>query len=204
MTEFWNSLLTQKSWDLLTKIAREPFKFILIGGWAVYLWTNLHKSKDIDIALPDIKEIDYLKKNYDLKKNHNLKKYEITLEEIDIDIYVPYSSKLPIPVEDLKEYSVKTQGLTVLKPSALLVLKQAAEMQREDSVKGIKDRIDVMSLLCFGEPDLKLYSDILKRYGLESYLMRLKKIVGNFTEHNYLNMNPRELKLKKKDTLQKL
>ena len=42
--EFWNSLLTQKSWELLQKLSKEKFRFILIGGWAAYLWTKQHKS----------------------------------------------------------------------------------------------------------------------------------------------------------------
>ena len=113
MADFWNSLLTEKSWNILIRISKEPFKFIIIGGWATYLWTKQHKSKDIDIALKDIKEIDYLKNNYNLKKNDNLKKYEIVFDNIDLDIYVPYFSKLSIPIEDLNEFSTKIE---VFKP----------------------------------------------------------------------------------------
>jgi len=46
--EFWNSFLTEKSWEILQKLKKQH-KFILIGGWAIYLLTNQQKSKDIDI-----------------------------------------------------------------------------------------------------------------------------------------------------------
>ena len=47
--QFWNEVLTEKSWNVLKDLNRERFDFILIGGWAVYLWARSHKSKDIDI-----------------------------------------------------------------------------------------------------------------------------------------------------------
>ncbi len=204
MVEFWNSLLTEKSWNLLIKISKEKFKFIVIGGWAAYLWTKLHKSKDIDIAIIDIKDVNYLKQKYDLKKNDRLKEYEISFEEIDVDIYIPYFSKLAIPVEDLKDYSTKIEGLTVVKPEALIILKQGAEESRETSVKGIKDQIDIMTLLFFTDIDFKFYFKLLKKYKLEHYLIRLKKLLNNFKDYEHLNLNPREFKLKKKELLNKL
>ena len=60
--EFWNSLLTEKSWNILQELKKENFRFIVIGGWAMYLWTKQHKSKDIDIILPAIKDLEFLKK----------------------------------------------------------------------------------------------------------------------------------------------
>ena len=52
--EFWNSLLTEKSQKLLMQLKNQPIKFILIGGWAVWLYTKQQKSKDIDIVLKEI------------------------------------------------------------------------------------------------------------------------------------------------------
>ncbi|MEK6868552.1 MAG: hypothetical protein AABX98_07040 [Nanoarchaeota archaeon] len=59
--EFWNSLLTEKSWKILQDLKKEKFRFIVIGGWAAYLWTQQHKSKDIDIILPELKDLTILK-----------------------------------------------------------------------------------------------------------------------------------------------
>ncbi|MBI4139644.1 hypothetical protein HY483_01640, partial [Candidatus Woesearchaeota archaeon] len=67
--EFWNSDLTEKSWSILQDIQKEKFRFVLIGGWASYLWTKQHKSRDIDIIIPDYKELEILKKKYSLNKN---------------------------------------------------------------------------------------------------------------------------------------
>lgn len=196
--------MTEKSWSLLIKISKEPFKFIVIGGWATYLWTKLHKSKDIDIAITDIRELDYLRRNYQLKKNDNLKKYEISFDEIDLDIYVAYFSKLPIPVEHLSQFTTKIEGLNVLKPEALLILKQGAELQRKESTKGAKDQIDIMALLFYSNINTNLYFDLLKKYNLENYFLRLKSVINSFKDYNYLNLNPRQFKLKKKEILGKL
>ena len=202
--EFWSSLLTEKSWNLLKELSKKDFKFIVIGGWAAYLWTKLHKSKDIDIIVPDFKDLEYLKKNYDLRKNDSLKKYEIKFEEIDVDIYVPYYSKLALPVEEIKGLITKIENMQVVKPEILLVLKQGAELDRKDSVKGSKDRIDIMALLIFSEIDFKKYNSLLEKHNLKHYLDRLFSIINNFDGIKYLELNPREFKLKKGELLRKL
>ena len=202
--DYWNSILTEKSWKVLLDLKQKEFDFIIIGGWAAYLLTKLHKSKDIDIVLKDHKDLDFLKKNYDLRKNDNLKKYEIKFEEIDLDIYAPFYSKLAIPAEDLKKYTIKTQGFEVVKPEALLILKQGAEIYRKYSVKGEKDRVDIMTLLLFADIDFKEYFNLLKIYKLEEYYDRLKKIINNFNEVKYLGLNPREFKLRKSRLIEKL
>ena len=202
--EFWSSLLTEKSWNLLKELSKKDFKFIVIGGWAAYLWTKLHKSKDIDIIVPDFKDLEYLKKNYDLRKNDSLRKYEIKFEEIDVDIYVPYYSKLALPVEEIKENSSIIENMQVASPEALLILKQGAEIDRKDSVKGSKDRIDIMALLLFSEIDFKKYDSLLEKHNLKHYLNRLFSIINNFDGIKYLDLNPREFKLKKRELLRKM
>jgi hypothetical protein len=47
---YYHDLITDKSWQILQSLAYE-YKFILIGGWAVFLWTQSLKSKDIDVVL---------------------------------------------------------------------------------------------------------------------------------------------------------
>jgi len=44
---------------------------------------------------------------------------------------------------------------------------------------------------------------LLKKYNLD-YLKRLKDIITRFKDIKYLNLNPREFKLKKKEILEKL
>ena len=202
--EFWNSTLTEKSWKILLQLKEKKFDFIVIGGWAAYLWTNLHKSKDIDIAIKDFDGLAFLKKNYNLVKNDNLRKYEIKFEEIDLDIYVPHFSKLAMPVEDIKEYASKIQNFDVVNPAALLILKQGAECDREKSVKGEKDRIDIITLLFYADINFREYFELVRKYQLKNYYERLKAILQNFKEIKYINMNPREFKLKKREIMEKL
>lgn len=200
--DFWNSILTEKSWEMLIEL-RKKLKFILIGGWAVWLLTRQHKSKDIDIIV-GIDELEALKNERNFGKNENLKKYEIKSEEIDIDIYVEHYSRFVIPSEEIKNYTTEIEGFTLVKPELLLILKQAAFKDRQNSVKGEKDAIDIVSLLFFSGLDLKEYYKILKKYKLEDYLSQLKKMLINFKDYNYLGLNPREFKIKKLKRLEEL
>ncbi len=199
--EYWNSLLTEKSWKLLQEI-KKKYNFILIGGWATYLWTKQQKSKDIDIAV-DLTELQKLKQE-NLIKNERLKKYEIKFGEIDIDIYVSYFSELSIPIQNLKKYSENLEGFRVVSPEALMVLKQGAELNRRNSVKGEKDKIDIISLLLFTSFDLKKYYLILKENNNKNYLEELIVLIKNFSNYNSVHLTPREFKLKKEKLLKGL
>jgi len=192
--EFWNSILTEKSWLILQELSKK-YKFILIGGWAVWLLTRQNKSKDVDIVV-DIHELEKFKQEI-LRKNDRLKKYEIKKEEADIDVYLEYYSELAIPVEDIKNYTLKIGVFDVACPELLLILKQKACSNRKNSIKGEKDRIDIISLLFFCEIDFKRYYEILKKYKIEDYLRELKETIFNFKDYNALRINPREFKLKK-------
>ncbi|MBI2653934.1 hypothetical protein HYX02_03920 [Candidatus Woesearchaeota archaeon] len=199
--EYWNTIITEKSWNVLQKIKKE-IKFILIGGWAAYLWTNSHKSKDIDIVV-DYKELNKIKLNYNLNKNDALKKYEIKIDDIDIDIYLPFYSKLPL-LEQIEDYATNVQSFKTLKPEALLVLKQAAEINRGNTEKGFKDRIDILNLLIRCEINFKEYNNIIKKENLEDFGKRLIQIITNFNEIKYLGLNPRQFKLKKEELIKKI
>jgi len=199
--EFWNSLLTEKSWKILQELNKK-YNFILIGGWAVYLLTNQLKSKDIDIVI-NLKELEKFKQEK-LTKNSQLKRYEIKIQEVDIDIYVDYFSELAIPAEDIKNYTFKVQGFTIAKPEILLILKQLAYKERKNSVKGEKDKIDIISLLLFSDMDFKNYNKILKKYKIDFYFDELIKIIKTFKDYQSVNLNPREFKIKKNKLLSKL
>lgn len=199
--EFWNSAVTEKSWKILTELKKEPIDFIVIGGWAAYLLSNLHKSKDIDIVIVNHSDLMRLKEKYVLKKNAHLRKYEIEFGEIDVDIYVPHYSQLAIPTEELVKYTRVITAFRVVAPEALLILKQGAEFDRQSSIKGGKDRVDIMCILLYADFDFKKYFSIAKKYSLSKYPTRLKEIINSFHDYNMLNLNPRELKLKKQALL---
>src|SRR3989344_65532 len=175
--EYWNSDLTEKSWLLLQEL-RKKYNFILIGGWAVYLLTKQQKSKDIDIVV-DIDELQKLNKE-ELSKNDNLKKYEIKIQDIDIDIYVSHFSKLAIAPEHLKKYIKRIEGFNVACPESLVILKQGAYNDRKNSIKGEKDKIDIISLLFFSDIDFKVYKSILNKDSSEKYTSNLINLVKEF------------------------
>ncbi|MBS3050740.1 MAG: hypothetical protein J4400_01165 [Candidatus Aenigmarchaeota archaeon] len=195
---YWHDIQTEKSWKLLQGM-KGKFPFVLIGGWAVYLWTRSQKSKDIDIIV-DIKTLSLLKKTYDLRKNDMMRKYEIKIDEIDIDIYVNHYSQLPL-LEKME--ATKIEGFDVAKPEFLLALKQTAELARRESEKGEKDRIDIFGMLLKCDINFRKYAKLLGKDS-DEFLKRLASIVKAFKEPDYFGMNPRQLKLAKQKILKKI
>src|SRR3990167_9729605 len=137
--EYYQNIITAKSFQILQALKRQ-YDFILIGGWAVFLYTRTLKSKDIDIIV-DYPALEKLRADFGLGKNERLKKYEISREEIDVDIYLPHYSKLGLPVEDIENYCQGIEGFKAPKPEVLLILKQVAFSERRASAKGDKDRV---------------------------------------------------------------
>ncbi|MEM3593051.1 MAG: hypothetical protein QXW80_00300 [Candidatus Micrarchaeia archaeon] len=188
--EFWSELLTKASWEKLIQLSKE-IRFTLIGGWAAYLWTGLHKSKDIDIIV-DYEDLLKLQQTYRLEKNDRLKKYEIKFDKFDIDIYLPGYSNLAIPAEDvIKNYSTKIEGINTIIPEALLILKQGAEIERRNTVKGKKDAIDILTLLIHAPFNLKRYNELLSKYKKQNYIEELATVIKNFDDRDikYLSID---------------
>jgi hypothetical protein len=202
--EFWNEAATRASWVKLTEIAKQ-FDFILIGGWAVYLWTKAHKSKDIDIVV-DYKTLDALKSSFGLVKNERLKKYEIKQDSFDIDVYVSHYSRLAVPVDALAGHAAKIEGISTVVPEMLVMLKQGAEIERGHSIKGRKDSIDLLTLLIYSGFDLKKYRAMLREFKLERYEDELGRVVRSFSKDDlpYLGMNHQEFVKWKRAFLEKL
>ncbi|MCX8189434.1 MAG: hypothetical protein N3F64_06950 [Nitrososphaeria archaeon] len=198
--EFWNEIVIDRSFKILQEL-RKDFDFILIGGWAVYFLTKAIKSKDIDIIV-DYKDLTKLKVMIDVQKNDFLKKYEGKVEGVSIDIYVPYYSNFVVPPEEIIKNTVRVENFRIPKPEVLLILKQQAELQRSSSVKGQKDRVDIICLAKSGKVNWKHYKQLLKKFDVEVYEKRLLEIVGSAkVEFEYLGIrNLREIK-KIKDSI---
>ncbi|MFH1457268.1 MAG: DUF6036 family nucleotidyltransferase [Patescibacteria group bacterium] len=194
---YYQDIITTKSFKILQDLKRN-YNFILIGGWAVFLHTQKLKSKDIDIIV-DYAELEKLRKKFSLNKNERLKKYEIQLEQTDIDIYLPHYSDLKIPLEEIKQYTTNIEGFIILKPEILLILKQTAFSDRQGSNKGEKDKIDIISLVNMDNFDFNLYQKILKKYNLENYQKELIDLLKSVNEVFELWLNQYQYsKLKKK------
>lgn len=183
---YYHDLVTEKSWLALQELKRK-YKFVLVGGWAVYLYTKGLKSHDIDFIC-DYKELEKLKNEYELIKNERLKKYEIHKGDFDIDIYVPFFSDLGLPMEDLQNMAWSKEGFDVLKPEALLILKQKAYSDRKHSLKGEKDKLDIISLTAKME-DLSKYHELLLKYGLRGYKETLHDLFSKTRSAPELNIN---------------
>jgi len=159
------------------------------------------KSKDVDIIV-DIDTLQQIKNKYELRKNDSLRKYEIKINEIDIDVYVPFYSKLTIPLEAIE--SQKIEGFSVAKAEELLILKQGAELDRKYSEKGEKDRIDIISLLLNHEINLSRYKKILKKNKKEDLINNLLTLIKNFNEYKYFNMLPSKFKKRKQELVEEI
>ncbi len=198
---FWHDVLIEKSWTVLLEL-RKRYEFILLGGWAVYLYTKALKSKDIDIIV-DYNTLGLMGRELPLKKNERLRKYELLINDVEVEVYVPYFSNLGIPVEDVAASIRVLEGFKVPTPEVLLILKQAAEVERAGSVKGLKDRIDILALLIYSEIDFNAYLSLVNKYSLSSYRERLKNLVETADrEFKELGLtNPRQIRQLRKKLL---
>lgn len=195
--EYYHQLITEKSFRLLKDLARQ-YKFILIDGWAVFLFTGSLKSKDIDLIL-DYDELNKLKEKYEIVKNDRLKKYEVKIEETDIDIYLPFYSNPGLPAEIIKDYTLSREGFAIPRPEILLILKQTAYKERAGSHKGEKDKIDIFSLLNQAEIDWQFYKNILKKNKNEFLRDELAALLKETTALKEINLNEQKTaKLRKK------
>ncbi|MBI2628858.1 hypothetical protein HYW74_02145 [Candidatus Pacearchaeota archaeon] len=87
-------------------------------------------------------------------------------------------------------------GFGVVLPEVLLILKLNAEIQRHETIKGFKDRIDILSLLQKVKFDKNLLFKLSKEYGVDLGLIR-QIIKESSKEYSYFfqdSGNIRELK----------
>lgn len=184
---YYHDLVTQKSWEEL-KILKDNVEFVLLGGWAVYLYTRQLKSKDIDIIV-DFDQLSILEKNYALFKNERLHKYEAVKGEVQIDIYLPHFSQLGIPVEDLINKISTRDGFKILDINYLFALKIYTLAQRGHSAKGRKDFLDLLSLILLGECAFAKIIGIMEKYNLMEQILIFKNFLDNYTEVPELDLN---------------
>jgi hypothetical protein len=178
IVEFWNDSITKRSWDELLSLSKK-YDFIVIGGWAAYLWIGIHKSKDIDIVV-EYDLLNQLRQDFDLVKNERLNKYEIKMGEFDLDIYLPGYSKLSFPVEKIREHVQTVKGLKVPVPEALVILKQGAEKERRGSIKGKKDLIDIITILIHSGFSIKKYLSLLDSLSIKGFEKELETELSLF------------------------
>jgi hypothetical protein len=199
--QYWDDLITSQSWLKLQEINKK-YNFVLIGGWAVFIYTKALKSKDIDIIV-DFETLTKLKQDFHLNKNERLKKYEIKELQFDIDVYVEYYSNIGLPVEQVVKNSVKKDGFLVPKIELLLILKQIVFKQRQDSLKGQKDKIDLFSLLQ-QDMDIGFYKKLLKKYQFKTLRSELIDLLQETVEFKEIGLNRQKISRLKKRVVEQL
>ncbi|MEK7188291.1 MAG: hypothetical protein AAB685_00375 [Patescibacteria group bacterium] len=194
---YYHNLITDKSWRLLRDLVKK-YDFILIGGWAVFLYTKALKSKDVDIVLEHNALMGF-KEDFEVFKNDRLKKYEAKKEEIDIDIYIPFYSNPGIPAEELINYAVIVEGFKVVRKEILAVLKVKTLSQRGGSVKGRKDLVDLVSLFSLPDFDWNMFKNSISKNILAKELAQAEEIIKKTTSLEELNLNVHKMaRFKKK------
>jgi len=165
----WRDEIVERSWQVLREL-KSFADFVLIGGWGVYLWTRKMKSRDIDIYIDQENfyrlQSKLLQKNFALKRNVRLLTFEALIDDVEVDIYTPFMSKLAVPCMDVfskRLYSL-IERFKVAIPEVLLLLKAQAAQERWHAEKGMKDRVDIISLLKFADIKHDLLNQMLAKY----------------------------------------
>lgn len=193
--KLWRDEVIERSWMVLGELKRLA-DFILIGGWGVYLWTGKLKSRDIDIYIDQENfyklQFELLRRDYALKRNVRLLKFEALIGDVEVDIYTPFMSNLAVPCLDVfneKLYST-IERFKVAIPEVLLLLKAQAAQQRWHAEKGMKDRVDIISLLKFADIKRDLLEQMLKKYDEKHTLREVikKAIAESRIEYKFLGL----------------
>lgn len=185
--EFYHNIITEKSFKLLSDL-KKKYDFILIGGWAVFLYTHSLKSKDIDIIV-EFDELSKIQKDYELFKNERLKKYEIKIQEIDVDIYAPHYSFLGIDIAAIKDNIVSREGFKLPALEMLFLLKLYVSRERAGTSKGRKDEFDILSLAFLPEFNFKKYLDFIKEFKFEKYHQKFIALIQSAESVKELGIN---------------
>ncbi len=197
--EFWNDEVTMQSRSRLIELSKE-IEMVVIGGWAVYLYTGLSKSKDIDIII-DYGTLRKLASKYSLVKNDRLSKYEIKQDNFDIDIYLPKYSRLALPAEDiLSKFTLHKDGFKLPTPEALICLKFSAFQDRKMSIKGQKDAIDLLGLMFYSGIDMLKLRQVCVTYGIEDLGRETLTLLRTFDPESlkYLNLNQKSFSARRR------
>lgn len=201
--ELWNEAAVEKSQKILFEL-KNKLSFVLIGGWACWLYAKTVKSKDLDFYLnfDDFYSLQgkLAEMGVFVSLNKNLQKYEAKVDEIDIDIYTPQYCPLIIPCKDVfsEKWFHAREGFNVILPEALLFLKAKAEFEREQSMKGFKDRIDILSIISKAKIDKDFLSKLENRYGFRIRERILNIIRESSKEYEYFFPEAKNLRALKK------
>lgn len=200
--EYYHSLVTEKSFQFLQQL-KQNYQFVLIGGWAVFLYAHSLKSKDIDIIL-DYAELGKIREEHEIFKNDRLKKYELKTGEFDVDIYLPHYSELGIDIEEIKKRTKIKEGFLAPFPEVLFLLKLFAWRQRRGSPKGQKDELDIFSLAVLPEFNWESYQALVADFNFGAYHGLFLELLSKTVRVKELDFNEQKFSKIKRIILEKI
>ncbi|MEB0266595.1 hypothetical protein QN345_03360 [Cryobacterium sp. 10I1] len=156
---------------LVDRLGHDLEPSILIGGWATFVRVGGEISLDIDlITSQDSRhKLEQLMADLSPSNNHQGRKLRATIDNVHLDIYLPYESqlggKLRLKVEVLAEYpdELSFEKWTLLRLEAHIATKMAALLDRHFSEKGQKDAREILALLKLDGVDPAVAAEVLHR-----------------------------------------
>lgn len=211
MQNLWRDDVVDRSWRALLHL-HDLSRFVLIGGWAVYFWTHKLKSRDIDLCVDQDNfyrlQSELQKENVFITRNARLRKFEARLDDVEVDIYVPFLLNLIVPVRELfrSRWFANVEGHDVALPEVLLLLKSQAAKERWRSEKGVKDRVDILSLLLYSDWKRTILSELATTYDPAGEHLRviIRTVSESRIEYRYLGMRYEREGRKLRNTLASL
>lgn len=207
----WRNDVVDKSWAILLHL-RELSKFVLIGGWAVYFWTRKLKSRDIDLCIDQDNfyrlQSQLQSENVFINKNPRLRKFEAKLGDVDVDIYTPFQSNLVVPVTAIfrNGWFTNIEGNDVALPEILLLLKSQAAKERWGAERGLKDRVDLLSLLLYSDWKPEFLGELARQFDANSECLKAltRTVRESRVEYRYLGLRYEREGRKLRDSVEKL
>ena len=156
---------------LVDRLGHDLEPSILIGGWATFVRVGGEISLDIDLITSQESrhKLEQLMTDLSPSNNHQGRKLRATIDDVHLDIYLPFESqlgsKLRLKVEVLAEYpdELSFEKWTLLRLEAHIATKMAALLDRHFSEKGQKDAREILALLKLEGVDPALAAEVLDR-----------------------------------------
>lgn len=156
---------------LVDRLGHDLEPSILIGGWATFVRVGGEISLDIDLITSQASrhKLEQLMTDLSPSNNHQGRKLRATIDNVHLDIYLPYESqlggKLRLKVEVLAEYpdELSFEKWTLLRLEAHIATKMAALLDRHFSEKGQKDAREILALLKLEGVDPVVAAEVLDR-----------------------------------------
>jgi hypothetical protein len=170
---------------LVDRLGHDLEPSILIGGWATFVRVGGEISLDIDLITSQGSrhKLEQLMTDLAPSNNHQGRKLRATIDDVHLDIYLPYESqlggRLRLKVEVLAEYpdELSFEKWTLLRLEAHIATKMAALLDRHFSEKGQKDAREILALLKLDGVDPVVAAEVLHRSSTVS-IQNLPAMIG--------------------------